>query len=129
MQWYCTASPVARFAFDNDHVDRLPTVIHMAEGVQLVLPSGEARFLERIELEIAFERHRSDTAFERRVYGQAGVAFAAKTYTRGNEKAHFTFSMLQQGNETTAGVSVRNSDGNSAFVITPKMKAPPAAED
>ena len=99
LHWYCTASPVAQFAFDDDDVDRVPVTIDMSEGIELVLPSGEARFLERIELEIAFDRERSNEKFDRKVYGDAGVSVASKTYTRGNDKAHFTFSMLQHGDE------------------------------
>jgi hypothetical protein len=56
LHWYCTASPVAQFTFDNDDVERLPVTIAMPDGIELVLPSGDSRFLERIELEIAFDR-------------------------------------------------------------------------
>ncbi len=43
----------------------------------------------------------------------------------GKEKAHFTLSMLQQGDEQSAGAVVRTSDGKSGFVVTPKMRTPP----
>jgi hypothetical protein len=125
---YCTSPPVAQVVFDNHDVERLPTQIEMPDGVELVLPSGEARFLERIELEIVFERDRSDTAFDRRIYGGAGVAFASKTYTKGGEKAHFTFSVLQHGDETSVAAAVRTPDGQSGFVISPKITLPPSPE-
>jgi hypothetical protein len=96
----------------------------MPDGIELVLPSGDSRFLERIELEIAFDRERSNTKFDRKVYGTAGLSFASKTYTRGEEKAHFVFSMLQHGDETSAAAAVRTSDGRSDFVLSPKVKTP-----
>ena len=122
LEQYCTSPPVAQFAFDNDGVDRLPVTIGIPEGVEVVLPSGEARFLDRIELEIVFDRERSNEKFDRKVYGDAGVAFASKTYTRGDEKAHFTYSLLQKGGRLSAAAAVRTSDGRTAFVITPKSK-------
>lgn len=124
LHWYCTASPVAQFTFDNDDVERLPVTIAMPDGIELVLPSGDSRFLERIELEIAFDRERSNTKFDRKIYGDAGLSFASKTYTRGEEKAHFVFSMLQQGDETSAAAAVRTSDGRSDFVLSPRVKSP-----
>ena len=33
----------------------------------------------------------------RKIYGDAGLSFPSKTYTRGEEKAQVVFSMLQQG--------------------------------
>ncbi len=72
---YCTASPVAQFTFDNDDVERLPVTIAMPDGIELVLPSGDSRLLERIELEIAFDRERSNTRFDRKIYGDAGLSF------------------------------------------------------
>jgi hypothetical protein len=124
LERYCTSAPVAQFAFDNDHVDRLPVTIGSPDGVEMVLPSGESRLLDRIELEIVFDRERSNERFDRKVYGDAGVSFASKTYTRGDEKAHFTFSMLQYGDEQSAAAAVRTSDGRSHFVVTPKTKSP-----
>lgn len=88
-----------------------------------MLPSGEARFLDRIELKIVFDREHSDERFDRKVYGAAGVSFASKTYTRGGEKAHFTFSLLQYGAEASAGAVVRTPDGKSRFAVTNKMKS------
>lgn len=120
LHWYCTASPVAQFSFDNDGVERLPVTIAMPDGIELVLPSGDSRFLERIELEIAFDRERSNTKFDRKIYGEAGVSFASKTYTREQEKAHFVFSMLQHGGETSAAVAVRTSDARSARSVGAK---------
>jgi hypothetical protein len=96
----------------------------MPGGIELVLPSGDSRFLERIELEIAFDRERSNTKFDRKIYGNAGVSFASKTYTRGDEKAHFVFSMLQHGDRTSAGAAVRTSDGRTDFVLSPRATAP-----
>lgn len=126
LHWYCTASPVAQFTFDNDDVERLPVTIAMPDGIELVLPSGDSRLLERIELEIAFDRERSNTKFDRKIYGDTGLSFASKTYTRGAEKAHFVFSMLQQGDDTSAAAAVRTSDGRSAFVLSPRVKSPAA---
>src|SRR5687767_11444221 len=96
----------------------------MPDGIELVLPSRDSRFLERSELEIAFDRERSNTKFDRKISGDAGLSFASKTYTRGEEKAHFVFSMLQQGDETSAAAAVRTSDGRSAFVLSPRVKSP-----
>jgi hypothetical protein len=124
LHWYCTASPVAQFTFENDDVERLPVTIATPDGTELVLPSGDSRFLERIELEVVFDRERSNTKFDRKIYGDAGVSFASKTYIRGAEKAHFVFSMLQQGDETSAAAAVRISDGRSGFVLTPRVKSP-----
>jgi hypothetical protein len=115
---------VAQFTFDNDDVERLPVTIAMPDGIELVMPSGDSRFLERIELEIAFDRERSNTKFDRKIYGSAGLSFASKAYTRGEEKAHFVFSMLQQGDETSAAAAVRTSDGRSGFVLSPRVKSP-----
>lgn len=97
--------------------------IAMPDGIELVLPSGDSRFLDRIELEIAFDRERSHTKFDRKIYGDAGLSFASKTYTRGEEKAHFVFSMLQRGDETSAAAAVRTSDGRSDFVLSPRVKS------
>ena len=115
---------MAQFTFENDDVERLPVTIAMPDGTELVLPSGDSRFLERIELEVVFDRERSNTKFDRKIYGDAGVSFASKTYIRGAEKAHFVFSMLQQGDETSAAAAVRISDGRSGFVLTPRVKSP-----
>jgi hypothetical protein len=130
LERYCTSPPVAQFAFNNDHVERLPMTIGIPDGVEVVLPSGEVRFLDRIELEVVFDRVRSNEKFDRKIYGDAGVSFASKTYTRGDEMAHFTFSMLQHGDEQSAGAAVGTSDGRSAFVVTPKIKSamPPSGE-
>ncbi len=122
LERYCTSAPVAQFAFDNDDVDRLPVTIGIPDGGEVVLPSGETRLLDRIELEIVFDRERSNEKFDRKVYGDAGVAFASKTYTRGNEKARFTYSLLQKGGRLSAAAAVRTSDGRTDFVITPKSK-------
>jgi hypothetical protein len=124
LHWYGTASPVAQFTFDNDDIERLPVTIAMPDGIELVLPPGDSRFLERIELKIAFDRERSNTKFDRKIYGGAGLSFASKAYTRGEEKAHFVFSMLQQGDETSAAAAVRTSDGRSGFVLSPRVKSP-----
>ncbi len=128
LHWYCTASPVAQFTFDNDDVERLPVTIAMPDGVELVLPSGGYRVLERIELEIVFDRERSNTKFDRKIYGETGLSFASKTYTREGKKAHFVFTMLQHGDETSAAVAVRTSDGRSDFVLSPggKSSRPPS---
>jgi hypothetical protein len=60
--------------------------------------------------------------FQALIYGNAGLSFASKTYTRGEEKAHFVFSMLQQGDETSAAAAVRTSDGRSDFALSPRVK-------
>jgi hypothetical protein len=104
-------------------VEWLPVTIGIPDGVAMVLPSGESRLLDRIEPEVVFDRERSNEKFDRKVYGDAGMSFASKTYTRGDEKAHFTFSMLQHGDEQTAAAAVRASDGRSAVVVTPTTKS------
>jgi hypothetical protein len=122
LQWFCTTPPVAQFSFDNDDVARLPVTIPMPDGAEVILPSGDSRLLDRIELEIVFDRERSNTQFDRRIYQETGVAFAAKIYTRGDKTAHFVYSVLQQGNEISAAASVRTSDGDVDFAVTPRAK-------
>jgi hypothetical protein len=89
-------------------------------GTLLELPSGDLRALEAVELLVVFERQAEMTRFERRVYGDTGVAFANKTYTRDGQTAHFTLSMVQQGSEASIGASVRLSDGRTGFVVGSK---------
>jgi hypothetical protein len=124
LERYCTPPPVAQFAFNNDQAERLPMTIGIPDGVEVVMPSGEARFLDRIELEVVFDRERSNEKFDRKIYGDAGLSFASRTYTRGGETACFTFSMLQHGDEQSAAAAVRTSDAKPGFTVTPKMKSP-----
>jgi hypothetical protein len=94
--------------------------IEVPDGTLVVLPSGDTRLLEAIELKIAIRREKSDTTFERKVYGEAGVAFASKMYMG----AHVLFSMLQQGDHTSVAASIRTPDGRNGHVIALEAKVP-----
>jgi len=117
---FCGGQQLAQIAFSGDELKGARVFLNAQPGTLLEWPSGERRALESIELLVVFERHSEMTKFERRVYGDTGVAFANKTYTRDGQTAHFTLSMVQQGSEASIGASVRMPDGRTGFVVSPK---------
>lgn len=114
---YCDLPEMHQLVFDTDHLESFPVSIVMPEGAVLVLPAGEERRLAAIEFQVDVVRDRSDTVFERKVYGDAGVSFATKAYPDG---ARVTFSMVQQGDTGSVAASVVRPDGTKVFMVLPE---------